>query len=248
MNDVRRWGGRDHTDALSIEGALHALVVCGDTGELRAEAERAGDGSAGGSAAVTSAAGSLAAHREQRSCAGVGDGSGQRATFLEHIAQPACGGAQPRRTIGGVLGGYVLPAGGTWADPCVIQLRHPLKASAWMGCFRAPPDKPRWNRRRVGRVHCEPQVPTTSKRPPKMRMRGLEPPRSHLHTDLNRARLPIPPHPLGWARQYRTGSAAAPCSRELARVTPSRTLGAGSRRACSDSLSGRSARRHRLGD
>src|ERR1700730_2030490 len=28
-----------------------------------------------------------------------------------------------------------------------------------------------------------------------MRMRGLEPPRSHLHTDLNRARLPIPPHP-----------------------------------------------------
>jgi hypothetical protein len=28
-----------------------------------------------------------------------------------------------------------------------------------------------------------------------MRMRGLEPPRSLLHTDLNRARLPIPPHP-----------------------------------------------------
>jgi hypothetical protein len=28
-----------------------------------------------------------------------------------------------------------------------------------------------------------------------MRMRGLEPPRSYLHTDLNRARLPIPPHP-----------------------------------------------------
>jgi hypothetical protein len=28
-----------------------------------------------------------------------------------------------------------------------------------------------------------------------VRMRGLEPPRSHLHTDLNRARLPIPPHP-----------------------------------------------------
>ena len=29
-----------------------------------------------------------------------------------------------------------------------------------------------------------------------MRMRGLEPPRPYGHTDLNRARLPIPPHPL----------------------------------------------------
>ncbi len=28
-----------------------------------------------------------------------------------------------------------------------------------------------------------------------MRMRGLEPPPSYLDTDLNRARLPIPPHP-----------------------------------------------------
>ena len=28
-----------------------------------------------------------------------------------------------------------------------------------------------------------------------MRMRGLEPPRGFPHTDLNRARLPIPPHP-----------------------------------------------------
>jgi len=28
-----------------------------------------------------------------------------------------------------------------------------------------------------------------------MRMRGLEPPRAYAHTDLNRARLPIPPHP-----------------------------------------------------
>ena len=31
--------------------------------------------------------------------------------------------------------------------------------------------------------------------PLSMRMRGLEPPQSYLHTDLNRARLPIPPHP-----------------------------------------------------
>ena len=28
-------------------------------------------------------------------------------------------------------------------------------------------------------------------------MRGLEPPRACAHTDLNRARLPIPPHPRG---------------------------------------------------
>jgi hypothetical protein len=32
---------------------------------------------------------------------------------------------------------------------------------------------------------------------PLMRMRGLEPPRAFAHTDLNRARLPIPPHPRG---------------------------------------------------
>src|SRR4051794_22082593 len=32
-----------------------------------------------------------------------------------------------------------------------------------------------------------------------MRMRGLEPPRAFAHTDLNRARLPIPPHPRGRA-------------------------------------------------
>src|SRR5215831_3966406 len=29
----------------------------------------------------------------------------------------------------------------------------------------------------------------------RLRMRGLEPPRPKGHTDLNRARLPIPPHP-----------------------------------------------------
>jgi hypothetical protein len=32
-----------------------------------------------------------------------------------------------------------------------------------------------------------------------MRMRGLEPPRGFPHTDLNRARLPIPPHPRATA-------------------------------------------------
>ena len=38
-----------------------------------------------------------------------------------------------------------------------------------------------------------------------MRMRGLEPPRAFAHTDLNRARLPIPPHPraVGSVAGYR---------------------------------------------
>ncbi len=31
----------------------------------------------------------------------------------------------------------------------------------------------------------------------RMRMRGIEPPRGCPHTDLNRARLPVPPHPRG---------------------------------------------------
>ena len=64
-----------------------------------------------------------------------------------------------------------------------------------------------------------------------MRMRGIEPPRGFPHTDLNRARLPIPPHPrsrqdsfypfaecrpadnLCWARLRRTS--AARCRRLL---------------------------------
>jgi site-specific DNA recombinase len=37
-----------------------------------------------------------------------------------------------------------------------------------------------------------------------VRMRGLEPPPSYLDTDLNRARLPIPPHPRDHERRYRT--------------------------------------------
>src|SRR3954454_6427642 len=39
--------------------------------------------------------------------------------------------------------------------------------------------------------------PKNHKRQMLMRMRGLEPPRGFPHTDLNRARLPIPPHPRG---------------------------------------------------
>src|SRR5215510_6918684 len=42
-----------------------------------------------------------------------------------------------------------------------------------------------------------------------MRMRGIEPPRGRPHTDLNRARLPVPPHPRGavWPRILATGDA-----------------------------------------
>ena len=40
--------------------------------------------------------------------------------------------------------------------------------------------------------------PSRRRRPVvEVRMRGLEPPRPEGHTDLNRARLPIPPHPRG---------------------------------------------------
>ena len=45
---------------------------------------------------------------------------------------------------------------------------------------------------------------SASEWPSLMRMRGLEPPQSYLHTDLNRARLPIPPHPRAARRRYRT--------------------------------------------
>ena len=42
-----------------------------------------------------------------------------------------------------------------------------------------------------------------------MRMRGLEPPPGFPDTDLNRARLPIPPHPRGtWDAKIRTGNPA----------------------------------------
>jgi hypothetical protein len=57
----------------------------------------------------------------------------------------------------------------------------------------------------------------------RMRMRGLEPPRGFPHTDLNRARLPIPPHPRGAADDDSNGSVAKldlpepPSSRGLGR-------------------------------
>jgi|HubBroStandDraft_2_1064218.scaffolds.fasta_scaffold01528_2 hypothetical protein len=41
-----------------------------------------------------------------------------------------------------------------------------------------------------------------------MRMRGLEPPPGFPDTDLNRARLPIPPHPRGEAKISQTRAAS----------------------------------------
>jgi hypothetical protein len=77
-----------------------------------------------------------------------------------------------------------------------------------------------------------------------VRMRGLEPPRTYIHTDLNRARLPIPPHPrggededivrgAGCSRTSRGGQAGRPAARCAV-----------ARSASLDLL----LRRHRLGD
>ena len=52
---------------------------------------------------------------------------------------------------------------------------------------------------------------------PAMRMRGLEPPRPFGHTDLNRARLPIPPHPRGLGS---VDGERCPPSSETGRLTP----------------------------
>ncbi len=45
-----------------------------------------------------------------------------------------------------------------------------------------------------------------------VRMRGLEPPRTYIHTDLNRARLPIPPHPHDGGATISHGPLGGPAS------------------------------------
>ena len=80
-----------------------------------------------------------------------------------------------------------------------------------------------------------------------VRMRGLEPPPSYLDTDLNRARLPIPPHPRGEGRRYRTGRRSrvpllAPRDRDR---SPPRGVETAARFA---SLGHPRTSRHRLGD
>jgi hypothetical protein len=69
-----------------------------------------------------------------------------------------------------------------------------------------------------------------------MRMRGLEPPPGHPDTDLNRARLPIPPHPLVEGEDIAPAAAAAVW------------LAEGHGRAGFASLDLPLASRHRLGD
>jgi hypothetical protein len=62
-----------------------------------------------------------------------------------------------------------------------------------------------------------------------MRMRGLEPPRGLPHTDLNRARLPIPPHPRG--RPNSSRAAAAQLTRIRQAPLTRTSLGGGSHAA-----------------
>jgi hypothetical protein len=49
-----------------------------------------------------------------------------------------------------------------------------------------------------------------------VRMRGLEPPPGFPDTDLNRARLPIPPHPRGLAKISQRGVRVPPARRRQA--------------------------------
>jgi hypothetical protein len=74
-----------------------------------------------------------------------------------------------------------------------------------------------------------------------VRMRGLEPPPGLPDTDLNRARLPIPPHPREWARAKISHARA---SALLARVQRKRQNGREHR--LRQSVSGASSCRTRL--
>jgi hypothetical protein len=82
---------------------------------------------------------------------------------------------------------------------------------------------------------------------PAMRMRGLEPPPGFPDTDLNRARLPIPPHPRarGGERRYRTLAARA--ARVQLRSRAERSHRVSARRALLASWQS-IARRYRPGD
>jgi hypothetical protein len=76
-------------------------------------------------------------------------------------------------------GGTLRPPGRRGARPPGTRLR-----SAYTWPYGA-------NRRGA----CAPEEKKPLRGRDSMRMRGLEPPRGCPHTDLNRARLPIPPHP-----------------------------------------------------
>ncbi len=91
-----------------------------------------------------------------------------------------------------------------------------------------------------------------------MRMRGLEPPPSYLDTDLNRARLPIPPHPHEWGSEDIVSMLAGPPCGLLGHHKCRKEAAWG---GCASMLDGGSAllvaliastatfmRRHRLGD
>ena len=105
-----------------------------------------------------------------------------------------------------------------------LRRRLPRPETASGGARRPGSDRPRtrserarMSRRAVRGLRREVRGPARAsrglrrRRPPlvggvcAMRMKGLEPPRPYGHTDLNRARLPIPPHPRGCPAYRRPG-------------------------------------------
>ena len=82
-----------------------------------------------------------------------------------------------------------------------------------------------------------------------MRMRGLEPPPGCPDTDLNRARLPIPPHPRDdGQRRYRTGGGRAAVHWSRFAPQPSRPVGRTRARGALLASTQPIARRYRPGD
>jgi hypothetical protein len=79
---------------------------------------------------------------------------------------------------------------------------YPRGVNACATVVETGPSWPSDAGRRAAKDPCrERESPAGAGLSSQMRMRGLEPPRSYLHTDLNRARLPIPPHPHAWAQR-----------------------------------------------
>ena len=107
---------------------------------------------------------------------------------------------RPQRRVGCADGFLALPAGSHSGAAVATQAaaapgRVPDRLRRWTCCpLQGVTDHlgERSVHRLSGETPTGQQVPTLA-----MRMRGLEPPRGCPHTDLNRARLPIPPHPRG---------------------------------------------------
>src|SRR5256714_7475867 len=119
-------------------------------------------------------------------------------------AASECSGAEVVRRAGETLDLYrsrtieAQPPDGTCrADDSGAAVRHPRDRRCTASGSRGA-DGDEAGKRDGGVPGSAPHV--------SMRMRGLEPPRGFPHTDLNRARLPIPPHP----REPEANSSRAP--------------------------------------